>query len=786
MKKYIGFGLAFITFITLSPVASAATLYSESIELASGWNIVSTPRLLDSHAFSATENSANFDIYLLDASQTSGWATMAQEGQTEFTPLHGYFINNKTGTGQTLTFNYKADTQPNERLFERTFTTAGWYSIGVANPTYAKFRTESSATDINNPNDVLFSMRNHYSQIVDFTFDAFDSDPDSVAVGDTWSAYTYSDGNSTKDFRETKAYAVYINEIDASYSGFQNDSVAACRDGVDNDSDGDTDLDDAGCDNVNDNDEENTIGSVALSIASSPAAQTIVAGTAGISVSGVVFNATQSSENVRFTSIKFYYQEANLGTGEDPTNCFAYDGSTRLNSTAVNPTTNNTDHTFTLDTTLTVTNGTSKTILIKCDIPSGAIGTFNWGLNGSGLNATFTGTGVSSAQTITPTIATSGGVPGNTQTIIADGTLTVALDSSSPAYALAAAGSTNVTLGTLRFNGTNEAMRLERVALQMSNTFASSSPTDITEITLWDGATQVGTASFTDTNRYATSTLSGTVIIPSNGSKTLTVKGDLALQGTGEAGTPGVLIQVDYDDDDSTGTRAIGQSSGSTMNRTSSADTVVDGVRVFRSLPTVAKIAVPSTSLTSGTMDLYRFSVSADAKGDVSLYQIVANIATSTGSAANGTTTLTNFKVYAYTNSDFTSPVSGFTDGQIVSTLTSGVVANGDTELQLSAILTIPAGATRYFKLVADVTGTNGTTNWSGSISTKITGDAAYPSLANLMASASSIDPDGNNDFIWSPNSTSTTPAFANNDWTNGFGVAGLSSGGTDTTTLFR
>ena len=39
-------------------------------------------------------------------------------------------------------------------------------------------------------------------------------------------------------------------------------------------------------------------------------------------------------------------------------------------------------------------------------------------------------------------------------------------------------------------------------------------------------------------------------------------------------------------------------------------------------------------------MDLYRFSVSADAKGDVSLYQIVANIATSTGSAANGTTTL--------------------------------------------------------------------------------------------------------------------------------------------------
>ena len=105
-----------------------------------------------------------------------------------------------------------------------------------------------------------------------------------------------------------------------------------------------------------------------------------------------------------------------------------------------------------------------------------------------------------------------------------------------------------------------------------------------------------------------------------------------------------------------------------------------------------------------------------------------------------------------------------------------------------SAILTIPAGVTRYFKLVADVTGTNGTTNWSGSVSTKVSGDSAYPAFATTvrLAGAAVIDLDGNDDFIWSPNSTSTTQAFANNDWTNGFGVAGLSSGGTDSTILFR
>ena len=285
-------------------------------------------------------------------------------------------------------------------------------------------------------------------------------------------------------------------------------------------------------------------GAVALSINGSPAAQTIVAGVSGFTLSSIKFDANQSGEDVRFNSGKFLYDEpAALGTGEDPTNCFAYDGATRLNSTAINPTTDLTDTTFTFDTALVVAKGTGKDVTIKCDIPSGSVGTVNWGLNGDGttLNASFTGTGVASTQTITPTVPATTDTSETLMTITASGALTVAIDSSSPAYALAAAGSTNVVLGALRFNGTNEAMRLERVALQMSNAVASSSPADLTQVTIWDGATQVGTAFFSGTNRNATSTLSSTVIIPANGSKTLIVKGDLALQGTSQAGTAGAL-----------------------------------------------------------------------------------------------------------------------------------------------------------------------------------------------------------------------------------------------------
>jgi hypothetical protein len=50
---------------------------------------------------------------------------MSQLNQTEFTPLFGYFINNKTGQDQTLTLNYKNNLLPNERIFEREFSKVG-------------------------------------------------------------------------------------------------------------------------------------------------------------------------------------------------------------------------------------------------------------------------------------------------------------------------------------------------------------------------------------------------------------------------------------------------------------------------------------------------------------------------------------------------------------------------------------------------------------------------------------------------------------------------------------
>jgi hypothetical protein len=537
-------------------------------------------------------------------------------------------------------------------------------------------------------------------------------------------------------------------------------------------------------------------GSLALSINATPAAQNIVAGVTNVLLGQYNFDATQSGEDVRFTALKFYYDEVTT-MAIDPTNCFVWDGATRLTNTAVNPDADG-DDTYTLDTTLTVLKGTVKIISIRCDIPgSSSSGTFAFDLNFSTTAiTTFTGVGTGSGQTVTPTTPSAAITDGQTMTLSTGGALTIAKDSSSPAYQLAAGGSTGVTLGVLRFDGTNENLKLDRVALEMSNVAATSTPADITQVTLWDGATQVGTAVFSGTNRFATSTITGTVIIPANGFKKITVKGDLAAIGTGQSGDSGVLIEVDYDGNDTTGTRAIGQSSGTTINQSSSSDTDVDGVRMFRAYPTVAQLSLPSTALTAGTAkDHTRFSITASNNGlGIAISEIAISVGTSTGSAVSGTTTVENFDVYAYTDTAFSSPVSGVTDGLVFdgtdSVGVSGAEGTGEIELELTSVLQISAGQTIYFKVLGDITFTQGTGAFVGNVTTKLLGDAAFiAGQSALMINEVAADAHTtNDDFIWSPNSTTTESTSALSrvklDWTNGFGIPGLPSAGLSGSTL--
>ena len=314
----------------------------------------------------------------------------------------------------------------------------------------------------------------------------------------------------------------------------------------------------------------------------------------------------------------------------------------------------------------------------------------------------------------------------------------------------------------IRFHATNEGVNLNRVGLKLTNT-ASSSSADLVQVSIWNGATQVGTAVFTGSNTAATSTFATPVALPNNADLDLTVKVDFAQIGTGYTGVQGDLVAVDFNAADTTGTQGTGVSSGITTNATGG--TAVSGVRLFKSFPTVAAGSLLSTGMADGK--LMRFAVTANANGGIGLNQFKFTIATSTGITVSGV------NLYGYTDGAYSTAISGFASGQIATanqTPSTGTLTITPTN-GTNTTIEVPAGTTYYFEL----RGTTAGTITGSSVITTLLGDASYPALSVAMATVANIPAASN--VIWSPNAT-TTSGVSNVDWTNAYGVVGLPSSG--------
>lgn len=518
-------------------------------------------------------------------------------------------------------------------------------------------------------------------------------------------------------------------------------------------------------------------GALAITVSPTPVAQTIVAG-GDREFAKYQLDASQSGEDVRVSSIPLLLTFSGGAANSNLSNCQLYDSGTSLTtgSNTVNPdVSSGSSETFTFDNTLTIAKGTVKTLTLKCNVQgsttSGSI--FAWGIASS---PSITTTGVTSGNDITETVTQSNG---QNQTIGA-GYLTVSVDADSPSYAVVAANTTGNTAGIYKFRATNEAVNLNKIGLTLTNT-ASSSASDLVKVTVWNGSTYVGEAVFTGSNTTATtSTFATPFVLPKDTDVKLTFKVDLSATTLGAGGAaagaiPGHLIAVDVNSNDTTGTEGTGSESGNTVNLAtsgSSASTGVAGVRVFKSYPTVAKISVPTNTLNNGTMSLMRFKVTAAPQGDVGIAKFTLRIATTTA-------TISSLNIYAYTDSGFSSPVTGLSSGGQMENndLGGSVWASSATDIEIDALTSagasttvqVPAGSSRYFDVIGTVAGAT----TGASVSTQLQGDAGYPSLAAFMGTFSSINGDTNNDFIWSPNST-TTSAVTTVDWTNGYGVSGL------------
>jgi hypothetical protein len=272
----------------------------------------------------------------------------------------------------------------------------------------------------------------------------------------------------------------------------------------------------------------------------------------------------------------------------------------------------------------------------------------------------------------------------------------------------------------LKFRPTNDAINLQRIGLVISNR-ASSTAADLVQVTLWNGATQIGTAVFTGTNLNATSTLSVPVNLPKDTDTLITVKGDLSAIGTSQPVTgSGHLLAVNIDNN--TNTYGTGVGSGATINATGSS--AVSGIRIFKSYPTLTQ----DTLASAGAADnkLLRFKVTANSSGSIGISEINLTIATS---STNYAVFPTGVNVFAFTDSAYSQGISGVSSGgqlsasNVAPTLTA-VSITPQTSGGTATTLQVPAGTTRYFE-VRSTGGTGSGTSWS--LTTTLLGDSAYP-----------------------------------------------------------
>lgn len=478
---------------------------------------------------------------------------------------------------------------------------------------------------------------------------------------------------------------------------------------------------------------------LAIQMSSLPAAQTVVPGLQGFIFANVQLDATQSGEDIRISALPVSF----AGAAADLSGCQLWDGLTALTtgSRVLNSLSTGGANNFFLDNSLTIAKGAVKTLAIACSVSINAAAgdTYRFGVDSS---YSYGATGITSAVSFAPSVAT-----GQSSLItVGTGSISLGVDTSSPAYTVVAGGSTGVTVGVIKLRATNEPMQIAKIGFALG----SGSSTDLNSLDIYDGATQIGTAFFTGSNSFATSTLVVPTTALKDTDKLLTLKANLSSIGIGQSGTEGRLLVINP-----LNVEASGQASGLTFK--SNATGVTAGLRIFKTFPTISADVIGNTGVSDGV--LLRFKVTSNSAGSAGIGKFTFALATTSA-------TVTNLRLYAYTDSVYSNSISGQGTSGLIGSSISG--AANSTSFSIAPAINpveIPAASTYYFELRGDVSGAGA----GSAVTATLQGDSTFDG----MKTASDV----NSNFVWSPNATSTS-LFTTNDWTNGFGLPGLPPSG--------
>lgn len=527
------------------------------------------------------------------------------------------------------------------------------------------------------------------------------------------------------------------------------------------------------------------IGALSVSVLNTPVAQTIVAGTSGFTFANFVLDASSAGEDIKITQLYVRHTTTIADAQQNISGIKLYDGATVLNNNDVEyGTTNGTSiatTTITLDTPLILTKGTSKTLVLKADVGGSATGGYQFGLGGADAVIAY---GNSTGNTVDETISSN---HGQLMTVTTNATLEIAATNDITSDALIPGNTDGVTIGSFNFRAKYADVDLEEVYLTVA-AVNNGGPDQFDKIYLYDGTTKVAEATATTTDAAIGSyntvhfNMIGTPVKLTAGTpKNLTVKVDTSdvdyyNYGGSSKGESGEGFTLSINAKGDVHARAAGGILAAGSKTLNSA--TLKNYTVYKSVPTVLTNDMVSGGIVSGTLlagstsnkELYKFSVTADAAGDVALYRVAFMVTTSTATATNWYLYEGGNQVAATTTVQYVD--NGVDKGYVVVDLifTSDGTAPETNYSDVKAY-TVSKGATKTFTLKAGtLTGPSGTT--SGSIQVQMLGDRAhpttYPSAAlTLFANVNDYS------FIWGDlwrtyDTASTTNEEAE-QWTNGY-----------------
>lgn len=519
---------------------------------------------------------------------------------------------------------------------------------------------------------------------------------------------------------------------------------------------------------------------------STPTNKSVITNSIGVLAGSWTFDATDSGENIRVTSIGIGASSTHMnnltlkadGVAQSPVNDAPTAGNRALGTLATS--------TFALSSPIIVTAGDTVVVDLYVDVGSNAAAgeVSQFGITYSSSIIAY---GVTTGNTASISLVPDHGA---NLTVAAAGTLAINIDSAAEATRMQVYGTTGVSLSKIRMKATNEAVNIRKITVRVADG-ALTSTADATypyqmvqKLYLkLDGTIFGQTAGYSLGQASTAINFNvGDFQIPEGTTgKQLALVGDLVAIGTNQPGVANADIKVGVNGKNGFTADGAGSNASATI---SYSDSTGSPIILHKSMPSVV-IETPTNKLTV-TSALARVKVSA-VGNSVGLYKMSFDTTTSTG------VTLAT----AYLKLVSCGVCGGVADSSQLTATSDGtnLGASGHMYWPLTVdvnqthakyYLNIAAGGTAVIDLMATVGGFGSTT--TESVSTTVLGDGASSTMATTGVDATKFNGVAvsmtNGNFVWSDLNTddsNTTTARGQTQWYNGYYVTGL--GATPSTT---